>query len=114
MRASYCFRLLAVLSCIALPTQAFAVFTADEICAPTDDPCVISCSISVNSGAYLDFGLRSVEIVSNGQLDLGNGEATLLCGSFSAEGATSPGIKARGPSGARYALEPRSSPFRGR
>jgi len=99
VRTLAAFGILAFLLGLAMPPAAMAVFTADEICAPTDDPCVISTTINVDSGADLDFGFREVQIVNSGQLDIGAGTARLRCGSFSASGGSSPGIKARGSNG---------------
>ena len=66
---------------LALP--AAAVTTADEICLATDDPCVISSTVVIDSAATIDFGLRTVNLVTGGQLDFGNGAGTqFLCGEF--------------------------------
>jgi cysteine-rich repeat protein len=74
-----------------------AAQSADDICPPSVDPCVISQPFVVESGATLDFGTRAVRIVSGGQLDIGAGAATIQCGSFSSETGTAVGLKVRGP-----------------
>ncbi len=67
---------------MAMP--AGAVSTADEICAPEADPCVIGATTAtkyvVDNGAVLDFGLREVRVEGNNSLDFGAGSATLRCG----------------------------------
>ncbi|NQY90831.1 MAG: hypothetical protein HRT46_04145 [Deltaproteobacteria bacterium] len=78
----------------ALP--AAAVTTADEICLVTDDPCVISSTVVIDSAATIDFGLRTVNLVTGGQLDFGNGAGTqFLCGEFNVT-ATGNALKMRG------------------
>lgn len=78
----------------ALP--AAAVTTADEICPPAADPCVISSTVVIDSAAIIDFGLRTVNLVPGGQLDFGNGTGTeFLCGEFNAT-ATGDALKMRG------------------
>jgi hypothetical protein len=83
---------------LLLPTgQASAVTTADEICLVTDDPCVISSTVVIDSAATIDFGLRTVNLVTGGQLDFGNGVGTqFLCGEFNVT-ATGNALKMRGP-----------------
>jgi len=78
----------------ALP--AAAVTTADEICLATDDPCVISSTVVIDSAATIDFGLRTVNLVTGGKLDFSNGAGTqFLCGEFNAT-ATGNALKMRG------------------
>lgn len=78
----------------ALP--AAAVTTADEICLVTDDPCVISSTVLIDSAAIIDFGLRTVNLVIGGKLDFGNGAGTqFLCGEFNVT-ATGNALKMRG------------------
>jgi cysteine-rich repeat protein len=87
-------------SIVHAPTAAFAVSTADEICAPTDDPCVISSGVSVDNGSVIDFGTRKVEVVPGGQIDIGAGSVTIRCGGFSSsKGSNNVAINARGPNG---------------
>ena len=61
---------------------------ADQICAPTADPCLVTNAYDVESGATLDFGTRAVvvkQVGSQGELDFGAGTATILCGDFTVE-----------------------------
>ncbi len=82
------------------PAAASAqVNSADQICAPNADPCVITSKVSVASGAVLDFGLREVRIESGGRLDGGNGIWSLKCGEFVTSVGRVLAIQARGPNG---------------
>jgi cysteine-rich repeat protein len=59
--------------------SAAPVTTADEVCAPTDDPCVIASTIEADSLYPLDFGLRTVRVAPGGKLV---GTVDLACGDF--------------------------------
>lgn len=62
---------------LALLGDASAVInatTADDVCAPATDPCVITDTVVItpvggSSAAVLDFGLRAVQITGSGQID---------------------------------------------
>ncbi|RMF25670.1 MAG: hypothetical protein D6760_00410, partial [Deltaproteobacteria bacterium] len=79
----------------AAPARA-QVSSADEICSPSADPCVISQAFDVADGAVLDFGLRAVEIRPGGSLTVGDGAMTLRCGRFSTFVGGTQVINARG------------------
>lgn len=86
---------------IAIPPPVFAaVGTADEVCPPSADPCIITQPVVIADGATLDFGTRAVRIEAGGQLDIGAGTATVRCGSFSSETGTAIGLKMRAPTAA--------------
>jgi len=55
---------------------------ADDVCAPTDDPCTVFDRVVTVDGAVLDFGLRTVRVIGNGGFDIGGGELTVRCGEF--------------------------------
>ncbi len=61
-------------------SRAHAVSTADEICAPSDDPCVVTRSISVDDGAVLDFRERELRVSQGGALDGGSGSYEIRAG----------------------------------
>lgn len=69
----------------ARPARA-AVSTADEVCPPAADPCVVSTAIEINTGADLDFGTRALEVNAVGQLRLKGGVATIRCGRVALRG----------------------------
>ncbi|MBI3785230.1 MAG: hypothetical protein HY270_17700 [Deltaproteobacteria bacterium] len=70
----------------ALRADAAApVSSADQICAPAIDPCVVKNVINVSDGSTLDFGTRTLTIASNGKLDVGVGTMTLLGGSLNVQ-----------------------------
>ena len=48
---------------IADPVQS-----ADEVCAPSADPCVISTLVEVDAAYPLDFGVRTVRVAFSGEL----------------------------------------------
>jgi cysteine-rich repeat protein len=77
------FSLFGTLLCFAATAQAVIVATtADDICAPEADPCVIQEAVEATSGAVFDFGLRDVSIVDAGTLVFDRG-GTIRCGDFS-------------------------------
>lgn len=81
------------------PTSAPAVSSADQICAPGEDPCVIDSVVLVDHLSVLDFGSRTVILTGNGELNTGAGTVTVLCGRFEASGlsgADPVAIRARG------------------
>ena len=81
------------------PALGIVVDSADDVCAPTDDPCIINQELDVVTGSTLDFGTRAVELVIGGTVDTGNGEATILCGSFTANVGTNVAFRIRGSNG---------------
>lgn len=67
-----------------LASVAFAT-TADDVCPPAADPCVVpqGTGIAVTSGSVLDFGTRAL-VLSGGsgtRLDVGSGSMTIIAGS---------------------------------
>jgi cysteine-rich repeat protein len=68
----------------ALPSSALALVaaSADDICAPAENPCVIDVSYDVTG--YLDFGSRSVLITGNGRLH-GQPEVGLSAGEITVD-----------------------------
>lgn len=81
------------------PSLAGAIDSADDICGPAVNPCNITTSFTIDDGAILDFGTRTVQILAGGRLDTGSGAATIKCGKFVSETGTTTGLKVRGPSG---------------
>lgn len=59
--------------------QGAIVQSADEVCAPATDPCVISTSVEVDPLYPLDFGLRTVRVIEPGSFV---GSLDLACGRF--------------------------------
>jgi hypothetical protein len=84
---------------LAAPPAIAQVDHADDVCAPTANPCLVARPIAVASGAILDFGVRELRIGFGGQLDVGSGAVEILCGPFNAQAPGEVAIKARGPSG---------------
>ncbi len=83
-------------------SQAGAVSSADEICTPMENPCLIGNTTArkytVDDGADLDFGTRHVIVSGNNSLDFGSGFATLRCGQLTVDaGATQTPFLVRGP-----------------
>lgn len=73
---------------LTTPLQAWAriaASSADDICAPGVDPCVITDEVDVSGGATLDFGNRDLRIEQGGRLDFDFRSGSVLCGSFTAE-----------------------------
>ena len=53
---------------------------ADDLCLPTDDPCIITGNQPITNPSVLDFGTR--DVILEGTLNHGSGELTVLAGSF--------------------------------
>ncbi len=60
------------------------VDSADDVCLPAADPCVISEVVEIVSGSLLDFGLRHVQIIGAGEIDSGIGSFTMRAGQLTA------------------------------
>ena len=88
-----------LLAPVPAPALISNVTQASDVCAPAADPCVIADTVQVVSGSVLDFGTRTVRIDPGGQIDIGTGSVTILCGDFSAATGTAVAILARGPNG---------------
>jgi cysteine-rich repeat protein len=73
--------------------------SADDICGPSVDPCNITKGFDIVDGSVLDFGTRTVQLLTGGELDTNVGTAILKCGKFVSETGTAAGLKVRGPSG---------------
>jgi len=79
--------LLALLAHDPSPAAAAPVFadSADDVCSPTADPCVVSEPVDVVINSTLDFGLRDVVLESQGRFETeGPGRITVRCGSLTA------------------------------
>lgn len=63
----------------ATPVGAFVVLTADNVCGPTDDPCVVDQPYESSTGLPLDFGRRTVLVTGNGSF---TGGLDLSCGAL--------------------------------
>ncbi len=63
----------------AAPAPALPIQTADELCDPGTNPCVVSRPLEVSSDHPLDLGLRVVRIEGEGHL---SGTLDLSCGGF--------------------------------
>ena len=57
--------------------------TADDLCAPTADPCVVTGTKTVTPGSIIDVGSRRLTII--GTLDLTSGTMTLRAGELRVE-----------------------------
>jgi len=68
-----------IMAFAATPALALDASSADDICAPTEDPCVIDEVIDVIGGP-LDFGTRTVRVTGSGKLR-GN-TIVIQCGEF--------------------------------
>jgi hypothetical protein len=78
----------------ASPSAAAVAVSADDVCAPTSDPCVVTRPIEVEAGSHLDFGLRTLRIEGAGLLDFTGGRGAVSCGRL--ETATAgPAIRSR-------------------
>jgi hypothetical protein len=65
--------------------QAAPACVADDICDPTDSPCLIDSDWEIGDGCALDFGAREVRVVSNGRLDAGTGSVEVYAHALSVD-----------------------------
>jgi hypothetical protein len=72
---------LAILLCAA----PIAATTADDLCAPSADPCTVTGTHAVSPGSIIDVGARRLTVL--GTLDLAGGTMTLRAGELRVEAA---------------------------
>ena len=67
----------------AMSAPAWAT-TADDICAPAADPCVVAEAYLIQTGSTLDFGTRALVLAggSGNKLDVGDGSMIIKAGSL--------------------------------
>jgi hypothetical protein len=81
-----------------LAASPAAATVADDLCAPTDDPCVVSGSVAIDAGSTLDFGTRTLELAAgakvswSGALTITAGSCDFRTGSTLAEATTTAGL----------------------
>lgn len=68
--------------------------SADDVCAPSADPCLVVAAWDVAPGSTLDFGVRALHISSGGSLNFSPTGAQVLAGSLNVEGGGA--LKGRG------------------
>jgi cysteine-rich repeat protein len=78
------FVLITFLAGLVAPRFATAT-TADDLCAPTIDPCIINASVTITPGSTLDFGSRAVILKAGRSLDVGIGIMLINAGAFRLE-----------------------------
>jgi hypothetical protein len=61
---------------------AAGISDASGLCGAADDPCVVFATIPVDDGAMLDLGARTLEVISEGRLDVGGGTMTISAGAI--------------------------------
>lgn len=66
------------------PSFAIDADHADDVCAPTDDPCLVTSEIDIIDRSILDFGQRTLRVQGGGRLDFQIFSGTILCGNFEA------------------------------
>ncbi len=71
--------LLPALALLAATSAGAQVTEPDEICNPASDPCVIAAAVTVEAGAFLDFGERTLRITASGRLISLTGDVTIFC-----------------------------------
>jgi hypothetical protein len=67
---------------LILPSSSLLATTANDVCSPSANPCVVSGTVAVDSGSTLDFGSRALRVAAAGTLNVGSGMATILAGAF--------------------------------
>ncbi len=98
MRSKYkCRALLAGLLVVLTAGPAHAAInasTADDVCEPAEDPCVVTQTVIIEFGSTLDFGLRTLNVTGGGKFDFEDGSATILAGNINIS-VSGTGLKVR-------------------
>ena len=99
MKALTTLLLMLVAACLACgvgPAFAAEIDEASDLCSSTEDPCIVNDTHTVVAGITLDFGTRVLQISDGGQLDIGSGTVSILCGGLTVDSASGTAIKATG------------------
>lgn len=75
-RCGSAFALLLGLGALALPLRGLAT-TANDLCQPSADPCIVSTLVTVTDGSVIDVGQRELRINAGGALDVASGVLTV-------------------------------------
>ena len=77
---------LLVASLISAPAiAAIDADDADDVCTPSQNPCLVTTTVNVMPDAVLDFGTRTLRLQESGALDFGN-TAGISVGDFDGDG----------------------------
>jgi hypothetical protein len=71
--------------------------TADDLCAPEADPCIVGGQVAVTDDSVLDFGARRLVIERGALVDVGTGNMTIAAGEITVEANAT--VQALGPTG---------------
>jgi len=76
-------RFLGVLVAAALLAPGrVAATTANDLCAPAANPCVVSSSVTITPGSVIDLGTRELRVSSNGNMNVADGTMTIIAGTL--------------------------------
>lgn len=78
---------------LAVPTISRGT-TADDLCAPTQNPCRVTSSVTVDAGSTIDLGGRDLIVTGSGVLDVGRGAMVIRARNVTIESGGS--LRARG------------------
>lgn len=78
---------------VGVPARVAAT-TANDLCAATANPCVVSVAVVVTDQSVIDVGARELRITSTGSLNAGTGMMTLRAGTLSVDNGG--GVRALG------------------
>jgi hypothetical protein len=96
-----------VVTLAVFPCTSIAGTTANDLCAPNADPCVVNTAINVDNASVINLGARRLEVRASGQLlsrgssSSPGGSFTIMAGSISIAGR----IDVSGTPGGRLTLE---------
>ena len=74
---------LRLLACLVVATFVAAVPARAQLCGPTDDPCVVTTSVTVPGGTVIDLGTRDLLVLAGRDITAaatGTGSLTILAG----------------------------------
>ncbi len=70
--------LLVAVPAALLVCSAVAATEANDLCAPSADPCLVTTPIVATAGSVIDVGERELRIITNGSISVQGGNLTLL------------------------------------
>src|SRR5262249_44502132 len=62
-------------------TRLARATVADDLCKPTDDPCIVSGTVTLDPGSVIELGGRGLEAAAAARVTVGAGQVTIHAGS---------------------------------
>jgi cysteine-rich repeat protein len=72
------------LGAVLLPSPASAT-TANDLCAPAADPCLVGTAVTITNGSVIDVGGRELRVTSTGNMNVADGTMTIVAGTLTVQ-----------------------------